>query len=166
MFGDQLNRRIGALATADPDTDRILLVESRRLLDAAKHRQRGHMVLTAMRRFGAELTRVAFENVGRKSTDKALRTAAKAMGAEDADDLLARVGSAEVKARDVVSAIYPDLARRPGEEVDEARAVVGLAPGQAFRRALCCQPLPGERIVGMFEGSESAADLSRWAAGH
>jgi GTP pyrophosphokinase len=100
-------------------------------------------------RLGAELTRVAFENVGRKSTDKALRTAARAMGIDDADDLLARVGSAEVKARDVVSAIYPDLARRPGEEVDEARAVVGLAPGQAFRRALCCQPLPGERIVGI-----------------
>ncbi len=60
VFGDQLNRRIGALADADPDDDRILLVESRRLLDAAKHRQRGHMVLTAMRRFALELERAGF----------------------------------------------------------------------------------------------------------
>jgi GTP pyrophosphokinase len=100
-------------------------------------------------KLGAELARVAFENVGRKSTDKALRTAAKALGLDDVDDLLARLGSAEMTARQVVAALYPDLARRPGEEVEEGRAVVGLAPGQAFRRAPCCQPLPGERIVGI-----------------
>ncbi|WCO66825.1 cryptochrome/photolyase family protein [Iamia majanohamensis] len=60
VFGDQLNRRIGALADADPDHDTILLVESRALLDAAKHRQRGHMVLTAMRRFADELADAGF----------------------------------------------------------------------------------------------------------
>jgi GTP pyrophosphokinase len=100
-------------------------------------------------RLGAELARVAFENLGKKATDKALRTAAKALGLDDEVDLLARLGSAEMTARQVVSVLYPDLARRPGEEVDEKRAVVGLAPGQAFRRALCCQPVPGERIVGI-----------------
>jgi GTP pyrophosphokinase len=26
---------------------------------------------------------------------------------------------------------------------------VGLAPGQGFRRAPCCQPVPGERILGI-----------------
>jgi GTP pyrophosphokinase len=100
-------------------------------------------------KLGAELARVAFENLGKKATDKALRTAAKALGVDDEDDLLARLGSAEITAREVVRVLYPDLARRPGEEVDEKRAVVGLAPGQAFHRALCCQPVPGERIVGI-----------------
>jgi GTP diphosphokinase / guanosine-3',5'-bis(diphosphate) 3'-diphosphatase len=100
-------------------------------------------------RLGAELARVAFENVGRKATDKALRTAAKALGLEDADDLLARLGSAEMTGRQAVAAIYPDLAETAGEEVDERRAVAGLAEGQAFTRAPCCQPLPGERIVGI-----------------
>jgi GTP pyrophosphokinase/guanosine-3',5'-bis(diphosphate) 3'-pyrophosphohydrolase len=33
--------------------------------------------------------------------------------------------------------------------VDSARPVVGLSDDQAFRRAPCCQPLPGERIVGI-----------------
>ena len=100
-------------------------------------------------RLGAELARVAFENVGKKATEKALRTAARALAIEDSDELLARLGSAEITAREMVRAIYPDLAEKRGEEVEERRAVVGLEPGQSFRRAPCCQPVPGERIVGI-----------------
>jgi guanosine-3',5'-bis(diphosphate) 3'-pyrophosphohydrolase len=100
-------------------------------------------------KLGAELARVAFENVGKKATEKALRTAARALAIEDTDELLARLGSAEITAREMVRAIYPDLAQRRGEEVEERRAVVGLGPGQSFRRAPCCQPVPGERIVGI-----------------
>jgi len=100
-------------------------------------------------KLGRELARVAFENVGKKATEKALRTAAKALALEDVDELLARLGSAETTSREVVRAIYPDLAQRPGEEVDAARAVVGLNEDQSFRRAPCCQPVPGERIVGI-----------------
>jgi len=33
--------------------------------------------------------------------------------------------------------------------VSPRRAVIGLQPGQSFERAPCCQPLPGERIVGI-----------------
>ncbi len=56
VFGDQLNRRIGALADADPATHRILLVESLGKLQSKRwHRQRAHLVVTAMRRFAAEL---------------------------------------------------------------------------------------------------------------
>jgi guanosine-3',5'-bis(diphosphate) 3'-pyrophosphohydrolase len=100
-------------------------------------------------KLGAELARVAFENIGKKSTEKALRTAAKALAIEDENELLARLGSAELTTRQVVVAIYPDLAERKGEEVDQARAVVGLATDQLHRRAPCCQPVPGERIVGI-----------------
>ncbi len=100
-------------------------------------------------RLGAELARVAFENVGRKATDKALRTAARALAIEDVSELLARLGAAEISGREVVKALYPDLAQRPGDEVDEARAVVGIDDDTSFRRAPCCQPVPGERIVGI-----------------
>jgi len=100
-------------------------------------------------KLGSELARVAFENVGKKATEKALRTAAKALAIDEVDELLARLGSAEITSREVVRAIYPDLAQRPGEEVDELRAVVGLAPDTSHRRAPCCQPVPGERIVGI-----------------
>ncbi len=100
-------------------------------------------------KLGAELARVAFEHVGRKVSDKALRTAAKTLGLPDADELLARLGSAELTAREVITAIYPELASHPSEEVDARRPVVGLGADQTFRRAGCCQPLPGERIVGI-----------------
>ena len=100
-------------------------------------------------KLGTELARVAFENIGKKATDKALRTAAKGLGIDEVDEMLARLGSAELTSREVVKAIYPDLAQRPGEEVDERRAVVGLAADTTHKRARCCQPVPGERIVGI-----------------
>jgi GTP diphosphokinase / guanosine-3',5'-bis(diphosphate) 3'-diphosphatase len=62
--------------------------------------------------------------------------------------LLARLGSAELTAKEVVETLYPELATR-GEEIDASRAIVGLSPNQTFKRAQCCQPVPGERIVGI-----------------
>lgn len=62
VLGDQLNRRIGALAHADPDTHRVLIVESSSMLEGRDfHRQRTHLVLTAMRRFAGELTDAGFD---------------------------------------------------------------------------------------------------------
>ena len=100
-------------------------------------------------KLGRELARAAFDHVGRKATDKALRTAAKRLGLADEDDLLARLGSAELTARKVLETLYPELALADAEEVDAQRPVVGLGADQTFRRAQCCQPVPGERIVGI-----------------
>jgi len=71
------------------------------------------------------------------------------MGMADEADLLARVGSAELAARRVVEALYPELIRTQAEEVATDRPVIGLTADQSFRRAKCCQPVPGERIVGI-----------------
>ena len=100
-------------------------------------------------RLGAELARVAFENVGKKSTDKALKTAAKALAIDSVDELLAQLGSAEVTGRYVVAAIYPELVEKEGEKIAANRAVIGLSPTQKHQRAKCCQPVPGERILGI-----------------
>lgn len=100
-------------------------------------------------KLGHELARSAFEHVGRKATDKALDTAAKHLRLKNRDELLARLGSAELTAHDVVQAVYPDLAPDQGDAIPPRRAVIGLEPGQSFDRASCCQPLPGERIVGI-----------------
>ncbi len=62
VLGDQLNRSIGALSKASPSTHRVLMVESRRLIAGRPiHRQRLHLVLTAMQRFAGELTGEGFE---------------------------------------------------------------------------------------------------------
>jgi guanosine-3',5'-bis(diphosphate) 3'-pyrophosphohydrolase len=100
-------------------------------------------------KLGQELARAAFDHVGKKASEKALRTAAKILGLNDEEDLLARLGSAELTARRVVEALYPELQRAELDVVDAARPVLGLSDDQAFRRAPCCQPVPGERIVGI-----------------
>jgi len=100
-------------------------------------------------RLGRELARVAFENVGKKATDKALSTAAKTMVYDGIDDLLMHLGRADISAREVVRAIYPELVVQNSDELDAERAVVGLEPDQTHIRGQCCQPVPGERIVGI-----------------
>jgi len=100
-------------------------------------------------RLGHELARAALHHIGKKVSDKVLETAAKRLRISSAQELLARLGSAEVSTRDVVQAVYPDLAPDEGEAIERSRAVIGLEPGQSFQRAPCCEALPGERIVGI-----------------
>ncbi len=131
-------------------------------------------------KLGRELARVAFDHVGKRPTDKALKIAAKQLGLDGSEELLARIGAAEVTSSEVIETLYPNLAKRTGDEIEPARAIVGLNPGQTFRRASCCQPVPGERIVGIsYRGKgvmihaidcEALADLeeesSRWVDLH
>jgi len=100
-------------------------------------------------RLGRELARSAFEHVGKRATDKALERAARTLRLVDRDEVLARLGSAELTGQEVLGAVYPDVRPAEGEEVRRERAVIGLGPDQRFDRARCCQPLPGERIVGI-----------------
>jgi GTP pyrophosphokinase/guanosine-3',5'-bis(diphosphate) 3'-pyrophosphohydrolase len=100
-------------------------------------------------KLGQELARVGFEHIGKQATDKALTTAAKTMGLGGRDTLLAQLGAAQITARDVIQVLFPELATKTGEIVEGNRAVVGLRADQTFRRAGCCAPLPGERIVGI-----------------
>ncbi|MGR3485785.1 MAG: RelA/SpoT family protein [Paracoccaceae bacterium] len=98
---------------------------------------------------GREYATLAFENAGRRLTDRALATAARLMGHDGPDDLLARLGRAEVTSRDLLKALYPDIPVKPGPLRRAQGVVFGLTPGTKVRRAACCAPLPGERIVGV-----------------
>ncbi|MDU8929493.1 bifunctional (p)ppGpp synthetase/guanosine-3',5'-bis(diphosphate) 3'-pyrophosphohydrolase [Alisedimentitalea sp. MJ-SS2] len=100
-------------------------------------------------KLGRELSRAGFEHVGKKSTDKALDTAAKMLRLKDRNELLARLGSAELTTQRVIETLYPDLSGEEMVEVSSERAVIGLSADQSMHRAPCCQPLPGERIVGI-----------------
>ncbi|MFT7650238.1 MAG: deoxyribodipyrimidine photolyase-related protein, partial [Candidatus Poriferisodalaceae bacterium] len=62
ILGDQLNRHIGALADRHPGDCRVLLVTSEAKTTAKRwHRQRLHLVLSAMAHFAAELRAEGFE---------------------------------------------------------------------------------------------------------
>ena len=100
-------------------------------------------------RLGRELARSAFGHVRKRVTEKVLDTAARTLRLPSGDEVLARLGSSELSGNQVVQAVYPELTSTDGDKVDTRRAVIGLSPGQRFERAACCQPLPGERIVGV-----------------
>ncbi|MEL7215571.1 MAG: bifunctional (p)ppGpp synthetase/guanosine-3',5'-bis(diphosphate) 3'-pyrophosphohydrolase [Pseudomonadota bacterium] len=110
-------------------------------------------------RLGREFIRVSFANRGKKPTDKALETAARRMIDDTALELLRRIGAAEMSAEDVVELLHPSpggakrAAQRLAAAADEkdGHGVVGLGPGRFARMAPCCQPVPGERIVGITE---------------
>jgi len=62
VFGDQLNRKIGALAGATPSTHRILMIESASKISSQRwHIQRAHFMVASMRKFAAELRVVGFQ---------------------------------------------------------------------------------------------------------
>jgi deoxyribodipyrimidine photolyase-related protein len=69
VLGDQLDRARGALAGRVPGDCRVLLVESDALIASQKwHRQRLHLVLSAMEHFAAELRDEGFEVDFRSAT--------------------------------------------------------------------------------------------------
>jgi len=101
-------------------------------------------------RLGRELARVAFEHVGKKVSDKALATAARQMGLANEIELLAMLGNAEITGRGVTDLLYPEISRStPVPEAGQKGAMIGLADGQIAEPASCCQPVPGERVVGI-----------------
>jgi len=62
VFGDQLNRGIGALAGATPQTHRVLFIESTSKIASRKwHVQRAHFIVASMRKFANELRTEGFE---------------------------------------------------------------------------------------------------------
>ena len=101
-------------------------------------------------RLGQELARVALEHVGKKATDKALKTAAAHLGLSSKQELLAKIGSAEMTGSELVEVLYPELLRDKNTGSDKpAERIVGLSADQYAHPSDCCQPLPGERIVGI-----------------
>ncbi len=144
------------------------MVVTGRAKAAIRRSLRGEQRATQVR-LGREIARVALERLGKKATDKALDAAARRLGLDDADDVLARLGAAELSGRDLAATLYPELVRddpAPRRE-DGASVVIGLGAGQEAHPAPCCNPIPGERIVGITERGKGvtvhAIDCARLA---
>ncbi len=113
------------------------MVVTGRAKAAIRRSLRGEQRATQVR-LGREIARVALERVGKKATDKAMEAAARRLGLEEAEDVLARLGAAEMTGKELVAALYPELLRdavaagaggvdRPGGDRPQHRA--GRAPG-------------------------------------
>ena len=127
------------------------MVTTGRAKAAIRRSLRGEQRATQVR-LGREIARVALERVGKKATDKALGAAARRLGLAEPDDVLARLGAAEMTGRELVATLYPELLREAQRGPDRDRGspvVIGLGRGQEAHPAPCCNPIPGERIVGI-----------------
>ena len=83
----------------------------------------------------------ALERVGKKSTDKALEAAARRIGLEEADDVLARLGAAEMTGKDLVAILYPELQReatRP--KASRSSAATASLSAQSFSGRCSAMP--------------------------
>jgi GTP pyrophosphokinase len=97
-----------------------------------------------------------------KPTDDELASVARARNLNDVVHLLASIGQGDVQALEVLKAIHPDLDGAPAAEakpsaferlVDRMRGSskgvrIQGADGLMVRYAQCCQPVPGDAVVG------------------
>ena len=97
-----------------------------------------------------------------KVDDNALLPVAKLLKLKDANQLVAAVGQGEVHVMQVVKALYPQVESSPAEPekpstlariVDRVRGTgkgvrIQGADGLLVRYAQCCQPVPGDNVVG------------------
>lgn len=105
-------------------------------------------------RTGREIVKQAFQRRGHEMTDKAVETAARKLARLGSDDLYEAVGAGDLTGKRVVEAVYPVPG---GDQADPrieagAQTIRGLRRGETAQFALCCHPVPGERIVGIRQG--------------
>jgi GTP pyrophosphokinase/guanosine-3',5'-bis(diphosphate) 3'-pyrophosphohydrolase len=103
------------------------------------------------------------ERAGKSRADVTLRPALDRFGVTTDDELFHAVGRGRVAPADVLDVLFPGMkdteraaatARRRIEPGKGARLFVrgsGLPAGASLKFGLCCNPVPGDRIVGIVE---------------
>jgi len=117
-------------------------------------------------RLGKSSLDQVFEWAGKRRSEVSMRPALDRFAAAGEAELYDAIGRGRISPTQVLEAVFPGLkdtekaaasARRRIEDGKVARDWVkggGLAPGVCLRFAPCCNPMPGDRIVGILEGDE------------
>jgi len=121
-------------------------------------------------RLGVSAMDQAFARVGKTRSGVSLRPALDRFAVATEDELFDAVGRGRIMPSDLLEALFPGLkdsdmaavlGRRKIESGKEARQYVrgsGIPPGAAIQFATCCNPVPGDRIVGIL-ADEKALDV-------
>ncbi len=107
----------------------------------------------------------AFARVDKVLADVALAPALETLVLQGEEDLYDSIGRGRISATRVVEILFPGLkgagvansGRRRIEDGTDARLFVrgsGLTPGVVIHFGACCQPVPGDRIIGVLEADQ------------
>jgi GTP pyrophosphokinase/guanosine-3',5'-bis(diphosphate) 3'-pyrophosphohydrolase len=128
---------------------------------SAIRRRIRHTEKEESQRLGKASLEETFQRAGKTLADVSLRPALERFAAATEADLYEAVGRVRVSPTQVLETVFPGLketekaaasARRRIEDGEGARFYVqggGLSPGVALHFAPCCNPVPGDRIVGI-----------------
>ncbi|MBP6013511.1 MAG: bifunctional (p)ppGpp synthetase/guanosine-3',5'-bis(diphosphate) 3'-pyrophosphohydrolase [Alphaproteobacteria bacterium] len=110
-------------------------------------------------RMGRAILEKAFRDAGQEFSEKSLTAVLKKMKLMKADEVYALLGQGVVTPVEVMKSVFPGLkveasllgwtnwmTRKPK---GNAIPIEGLAPGLGYHLAPCCQPLTGDRIIGV-----------------
>ena len=110
-------------------------------------------------RMGRAIIEKSFSDAGVEYSDKAITAALRKLHAQRVEDVFQSLARGEVSPLDVLKAAVPDYQPDPNAEVRarlanrKARSgsipIQSMRPGLAFHLARCCQPLAGDRIIGL-----------------
>jgi GTP pyrophosphokinase/guanosine-3',5'-bis(diphosphate) 3'-pyrophosphohydrolase len=121
-------------------------------------------------RLGVSAMDQAFARVGKTRTGVSLRPALDRFAVATEEELFDAIGRGRIMPADLLEALFPGLkdsdmaavlGRRKIESGKEARQYVrgsGIPTGAAIQFATCCNPVPGDRIVGIV-ADEKALDV-------
>jgi GTP pyrophosphokinase/guanosine-3',5'-bis(diphosphate) 3'-pyrophosphohydrolase len=117
-------------------------------------------------RLGRTSLEQIFERAGKRVADVSLRPALDRFAVAAEAELLVAVGRGQILPAQVLEAVFPGLketekaaasARRRIGDGKSARLYVrggGLTPGVSLHFGPCCNPMPGDRIVGIAEAGK------------
>jgi GTP pyrophosphokinase len=110
-------------------------------------------------RMGRAIIEKAFSDAGHEYSDKAIAAALKKLGLPKTEDVFQALANGEISPVDVLTAAVPtyvpDTTMRGFERLVSRKSkpgsipILSMTPGLAFHLARCCQPLAGDRIIGV-----------------
>lgn len=177
--GAKINGRIAPLNTRLNNGDQVDVITSKsqnpsptweRFVVTGKARSHIRKYIRSQQRdefiiLGKGMIQKVFKQEGYEFTEKALKGVLDHFRMENIEDIYADIGAGILVARDVFKTIFPshetEMPKRPSEDMDKVTKtrkgqqsdrpmpIKGLIPGMAMHYARCCNPLPGDRIVGI-----------------